>query len=208
MIKSKDIILRDFIEADIENRIYWETVETEWQLWDAPWEYTDLTEKEKAEDLKNYIENMQQWAKQCREYSDEQERYTFQIVTNNVEQNYIGWVSSYKIDANYNYTREDGFRAIGIDIPDISVRGRGYSYQALGLFIQYILEHEENEIFTQTWSGNERMIHIVEKIGFEECCRKSGIRSVRGKVYDGLTFRLNKEKFFDFWTEHMEVMDE
>ncbi len=23
--------------ADIEDRIYWETVETEWQLWDAPW---------------------------------------------------------------------------------------------------------------------------------------------------------------------------
>lgn len=130
-MKSKDIILRDFIEADIEKRIYWETVETEWQLWDAPWEYTDLTEKEKAEDFKNYIENMQQWAKQCREYSDEQKRYTFQIVTNNVEQNYIGWVSSYKIDANYNYTRDDG-----------------------------------------------------------------------------LTFRLNKEKFFDFWTAHMEVMKE
>lgn len=27
---GKDIILRDFIESDIEKRIYWETVENEW----------------------------------------------------------------------------------------------------------------------------------------------------------------------------------
>lgn len=30
MIVAKDIILRDFIESDIEKRIYWEKVETEW----------------------------------------------------------------------------------------------------------------------------------------------------------------------------------
>ena len=48
------------------------------------------------------------------------------------------------------------------------------------------------------------MIHIVEKIGFEECCRKVGIRSVDGQKYDGLTFRLNKEKFADYWNMQKE----
>lgn len=39
MIQISDgrVILRDFKESDIEKRIYWDTVETEWQLWDAPW---------------------------------------------------------------------------------------------------------------------------------------------------------------------------
>lgn len=204
MLKAKDVFLRDFRESDIEKRIYWETVETEWQLWDAPWEYVDMTEEEREQELKGYIATMRQWAEEYKHFSDEQKRYAFQIATNDVEQRYIGWVSSYKIDSNFEYTRNKGFRAIGIDIPDTSVQGRGYSYQALGLFIRYLLDHEENELFTQTWSGNERMIHIVEKIGFEECCRKVGIRSVDGQKYDGLTFRLNKEKFADYWNMQKE----
>ena len=38
----------------------------------------------------------------------------------------------------------------------------------------------------------------AEKMGFEECCRKVGVRSVRGQVYDGLTFKLNRDKFAAF----------
>lgn len=47
----------------------------------------------------------------------------------------------------------------------MSVRGKGYSYKALCVFIKYLIEHGENEIFTQTWSGNERMVHIAKKNG-------------------------------------------
>ena len=37
-IYYQDIILRDYRESDIEDDIRWNTVETEWALWDAPWE--------------------------------------------------------------------------------------------------------------------------------------------------------------------------
>lgn len=198
MIKAKDIILRDFIESDIAKRIYWETIETEWQLWDAPWEYEGMTEAEREPELQDYSKTMQQWVEQCKQYSEDQKRYAFQIVTNDVEQRYIGWVSSYRIDTEYNYTKYQGYRTIGINIPDMSARGKGYSYQALAAFIHYLLEHGEKEIHTQTWSGNTRMIHIAEKMGFEECCRKVGVRSVKGQVYDGLTFKLNRDKFAAF----------
>ena len=33
------------------------------------------------------------------------------------------------------------------------------------------------------------MIGLARKLGFEEYCRKPGVRTVRGKQYDGLTFR-------------------
>lgn len=39
------------------------------------------------------------------------------------------------------------------------------------------------------------MIGLAEKLGFRECCRKPGLRRVRGEVYDGLTFRLDPERF-------------
>lgn len=37
------------------------------------------------------------------------------------------------------------------------------------------------------------MIGLAEKLGFEEYRRKKGLRTVAGKPYDGLTFRLNEE---------------
>lgn len=198
MIKTKDLILRDFIESDIKKRIYWEKVETEWQLWDAPWEYEGLTEEEQQEELDGYVDTMYKWVERYREMSDEQKRYMFQLATNDEEQRYIGWVTSYNIDDEYNYTDENGHCTVGIDIPDMSVRGKGYPYQALCAFIKYLINHGEKDIYTQTWSGNERMIHVAERMGFEECCRKKGIRSVRGGTYDGLTFKLNKHAFNSF----------
>ena len=36
-IEYKNIVLRDEVIADIEDDIRWNTVETEWSLWDAPW---------------------------------------------------------------------------------------------------------------------------------------------------------------------------
>lgn len=199
MIATKDIILRDFIESDIEKRIYWETVQTEWQLWDAPWEYEGLTEIEKQEELENYIQTMRGWVARYKQMPADQKRYQFQIVINDEEQNYIGWVSAYDIDDDCNYTDEPGHCTVGIDIPAMAARGKGYGYRALGIFIHYLLEHGEKEIFTQTWSGNERMIHLAEKMGFEEYRRKPGIRAVRGGVYDGLTFKLDIEKFRRFY---------
>lgn len=37
-LENDKVILRDFIKEDIEDIIRWETIETEWQLWDTPWE--------------------------------------------------------------------------------------------------------------------------------------------------------------------------
>lgn len=203
-IWGKDIVLRDFKESDIEKRIYWETVETEWQQWDAPWEYEGLSESEKESELQGYIQSMHRWVKRDSQLTDEQTRYRFQIALNNEQQDYIGWCNAYCIDGDYSYTDDEGYCAVGINIPEVSERGKGYATRALCMFIQYLLDRGENPIFTQTWSGNHRMIHVAEKIGFEECRRKENFRMVRGKRYDGLTFRLNEEKFKKFWKGNVE----
>ena len=51
------------------------------------------------------------------------------------------------------------------------------------------------DLYTQTWSGNVRMIGLAEKLGFRECRRKPGVRQVRGGTYDALTFRLDRDAF-------------
>ena len=153
-----------------------------------------MTDDERAAELEKYIANMHTWAKRAFNLSADARRYSFQIETS-AKHKYIGWVSSYCIDNAYNYIDGDGMRAVGIAIPDQTARGHGYATQALCTFIIYLLDCSENEIYTQTWSGNMRMIGLAKKLGFEECCRKVGICTVHGAQCDGLTFRLNKERF-------------
>ena len=209
---SGQIILRDFIETDIEKRIYWETVETEWQLWDAPWEYEGLTEAEKQSELESYIESLHRWVAQDAKLAElerkqkieavEKVRYRFQIALDNETKDYIGWCNAYCIDKDCNYIDGEGFCTVGINIPEVAVRGKGYATEALCKFIKHLLEHGERPIFTQTWSGNERMIHIAKKIGFEEYRRKKDFRVVRGSKYDGLTFKLDEERFLEFFEQN------
>lgn len=53
-------------------------------------------------------------------------------------------------------------------------------------------------LLNQTWSGNEKVIGLIKKFGFEECNREYRFRTVRDQLYDGLTFRLNRKKYNDF----------
>lgn len=68
----------------------------------------------------------------------------------------------------------------------------GIGTNALRAFINYQLTIGADEIYTQTWSGNVRMIRCAEKLGFVECNRNIGTREVDGQCYDGLTFRLEE----------------
>ena len=68
------------IETDIEKRVYWETAETEWQKWDAPWEYETLSDEEKKKALTAYKETMGGWVKKFSELPGEEKRTGFQIV--------------------------------------------------------------------------------------------------------------------------------
>lgn len=194
MLRTKDIVLRDFQKSDIEKRLYWETEETEWRCWDSPWETEGLTGSEKQAYLRDCRKRLTEEAETV--FSKDEKRKSFQIDVCGEDSRHIGWVASYYLSEHYVYTTSVTPRcAVGINIPDISARGRGLAYQALYLFIRYLLDHGETELYLQTWSGNERMIHIAEKLGFEECCRKKGQRTVRGRTYDGLTLLLNKERF-------------
>ena len=193
-IEYKDIILRDMTEADIEDDIRWYTLETDWSNWDAPWEplpdISDTDSYRKKELLK------------LAEPKDKI-RWGFEIET--AEGNHIGTVNSYMINENFEWISvkdikpgDKAFRTVGISICESSFCGKGFGTKALAAFINYYLENGEDEIYCQTWSGNIRMVKCAEKLGFEICKRKIDYREVNGKKYDGLTFKLNKEKFYNY----------
>ena len=185
IIETERLILRDFTESDIEKRIEWETVDNEWQSWDAPWEYEDIEDPEA--ELKGYIEGLHNYADSIARKAPGDIRYSFQIEVKETGE-YIGWINCYCIDDDYTYTDDDGKYTFGIDIPPQSVRGKGYGYEAFKAALDYLTAHGLTEIYTQTWSGNERMVALAHKLGFEEIRRKKDYRTVKGKKYDGLTF--------------------
>lgn len=187
VLKDERVLLRDFMRQDIEKRLYWETVETEWQLWDGPWEYEGQTEEQRREAMVRYIKKMEGWADRYGQIPETERRWSFQICT--AEGEYIGWCGAYRIGEDCECDPEGRRVAIGIDLPERQARGKGLATRALRLFMAYQYEQGERELYTQTWSGNERMIGLARKLGFEEYCRKPGVCTVRGKQYDGLTFR-------------------
>ena len=198
-IEYKDIILRDMTEVDIEDHIRWNTAETDWAHWDAPWE--------SEQDLLcfNSEEFRKDMLKKLAEPKDEP-RWRLEIET--AERKHIGTVSSYVMNEDFCWIPfssvkpgEKIFQAVGLDICESSFCGKGLGTKALAAFINYYFENGIEEIYCQTWSGNIRMIKCAEKLGFKECRRKIDYRVVHGEKFDGLTFVLDKEKFNNFYNK-------
>lgn len=81
--------------------------------------------------------------------------------------------------------------AIGLDIPEENARRKGVATRAIYQYLEYFKSSGYNQIYTQTWSGNIRMINLAKKVGFIEVNRYEKIREVRGEKYDALTFMIS-----------------
>lgn len=169
----EEIELNKFKNQDLKKIKEWYTNMTEWKLWDAPWEKVEYNEEKQKKYRIQRTENFP-----CFEY---------EIIYN---KKHVGWISAYYMTDGFKY---NGFEktnniAIGIDIPDESVRGRGIGTTAIKKYLKYFKRLGYTKIYTQTWSGNTRMIHVAEKLGFKEINRFKEIRIVNRKKYDALTF--------------------
>ena len=183
-IEFGSITLRDMVESDIEDYVRWFTVEREWENWDAPWEKEDTNEETEREKWTEYYESV-------KALPDDALRWKLEIEWNG---RHIGWVSSYCIDETYEWVRKTEecqtvYRAIGICICESDQWGNGIGTNALRAFMNYYYKNGANELYTQTWSGNVRMIRCAEKLGFVECDRAVGELEYNGQNYDGLTFK-------------------
>ena len=191
-IKFENIVLRDMKQSDIADYVRWFTTETEWMDWDAPWEKETLDADAQRESWTEYYESMQ-------EMPDDRIHCHFEIES---EGRHIGWVSSYLTDENYEWISarqvkngQKANRTIGITVGESSIWGKHLGTNALRAFIRYYADHGCKEIYTQTWSGNVRMIHVAEKLGFQECNRVKEECEVDGQKYDSLTFMLRISEY-------------
>lgn len=176
-----DITLRDMTAADIDDYIRWYTTETAWQDWDAPWEW----EEEEAFNAEEY--RRKQLGKLSKPKDENRIRYHFEF---DFMSRHTGSLNTYSIDENCNWTIDSNKLAIGIDIFEQSEWGKGIGGKAFAAFIKYYFSNGYKELFTQTWSGNIRMLRMAERLGFEIYLRDIGMRKVKGQTYDRITMKI------------------
>lgn len=173
-----NIYLRPFEEKDIEKFEYWFTKCTDWQSFDAPWEWQD------------YIFNHDEQFQNRMAKSKNSPCFEYEII---YENEHIGWISAYYMtdDFKWNSLNQTDKIAIGIDIPDPKYRNLGIGKYAYLKYIEYFKSFGIKEIYTQTWSGNFPMINLALSAGFKEVNRYKNLRNVNGKNFDALTFKLD-----------------
>ena len=198
-IAGRGIALRDFTMGDLPARMRWETQETEWKLWDAPWERLARDEARQTAHIEELRTLLHARARLNMSLSEAEPRRGFEIYSLSPRQN-IGWVSSYFLAEDWTVSETETERAaVGIDIPPPDCRGKGHGKAALGQFVAYLLETGRREVYTQTWSGNKAMVLLANSLGFEPFHRRPNLREVDGERFDGLTFKLNIDKFEEIW---------
>jgi len=200
VIRHKNIVLRSIVESDIADWVEWSTSETEWTDWNAPWWKDDpgYCPKRWAEQL---IQNRR------RELVASPPDVHVRLCIETDCGRHIGSVSRatdlrlYSEDAVKGY---DDKLKLGIVIPPVDARGKGYGVNALTLWMAYLFDkHGTDMLYTQTWSGNLPMVALAERVGFAEHVRRAGTREVRGKAYDAVGFSITKDDF----VKHHGVID-
>ncbi len=176
-LHNGEIVLRELMEDDIPRYISWNNGDREWKKWDAPWEEVE----DDPQKIRNLI---------LRILDRPKPEIWVRLQMNHLSGAHIGSVSTYLIDEDQRK------RAIGIDIYEPNCWGKGLGALAVNLWVAYLFCVTDLDcLYTETWSGNVRMVKLAEKCGFVEVQRKTNYREIDGQFYDGLTFRLEREQF-------------
>lgn len=183
-LENDKVLIRKMVASDIDDVICWNTVETEWMKWDAPWEH------EISEEYDWDAYRVRKTEEIHKDMDDIKLQMRLEVCICNKEETHIGAVSCYFLDDDYRIDDKGAGIAIGMDICEAKYRGNGYGSSTYRLYLAYLKELGYKTVYTQTWSGNLPLIKMALKLGFQECNRYIGIRSVRGKRYDGLTFKI------------------
>ena len=180
-IVGKMISLRDLKFKDLEIAQHWMHPSHEWHRFNGPY-YAPTP----AEELPEVISR---WAKRIALNDYPTPRMTLAIV--DAADNIIGQVNRYWI------SQETNWAAIGISIWNTELWSKGYGYEALGFWCQYLFDSEPKfvRLDARTWSGNHGMMKLAEKLGFQQEAVFRKARIVGGEYYDGLGFGILREEW-------------
>ncbi len=185
-----NLIIRELEMKDLPDYLYWNHPFREFHKYNGPY-YGRKSEEE----LKKYVEEMKE---QFRNGASNVLKNKKMIANKDTDE-IIGQVNWYW------KSEETLWMEIGIVIFNENYWGKGIGYEALKLWIDEIFDENPKlvRLGLSTWSGNLRMMHLAEKLGFvkEAVYRKA--RIVNNEYYDSISYGILKEE----WKERLIKMN-
>lgn len=172
--KDNDLIIRPIEEDDLP--VLWELLYKEefpeWKKWDAPYyDHVHIPFEEYMNRKEKIINQDDRWAIE-------------------VNGNVIGTVSYYWEHKPSNWLE------MGIGILDPNYWSGGYGTRAMKLWINHLFQSMPLvRVGYTTWSGNERMIKVGEKLGMTMEARLRKCRYYNGEYYDSIRMGLLREEW-------------
>ena len=181
-IEGANVRLRDICHDDLSSYRFWQQPGHEWQALDGPY-YPRATPDEVEKTIEAIATRLasENWPTPR----------TRLMIANRQSDQLLGMVSRYWI------SQETKWAALGIVIFDPASWDKGIGYEALGLWMDYLFTQFPDwvRLDLRTWSGNQGMIRLAEKLGYQQeaCFRKA--RILDGDYFDGLGYGLLREEW-------------
>lgn len=184
LIEGRLVLLRDRGAADLEAFTRWQG-HGEWREWDAPWEHGEPFSAEKEKAFRDrYHKSLQ--------FEQTHPRYASTIAL--PDGTPLGWVN------RYQPKKSGGPWCVGIDICEDAYVERGMGTEALQLWVSYLFRYPEfHRIGLETWSFNQRMIRVAEKVGFVHEGTVREAREWNGARIDMVTYGILRREWVDTW---------
>lgn len=180
-IEGAKIKLRDWQVEDIPEFSHWIQPHHQWHDLDGP--YYKITESE----AKEKIDVLQAQIKEGKFTTPRYRLVIADLKTNKL----LGTVSSYW------ESKETNWLCAGVTLYSPETWGKGIGFEALSLWIDYLFEQHTKivRLDLRTWSGNQGMMKLAEKLGFkkEACFRKA--RIVANEYYDSIGYGILREEW-------------
>lgn len=102
----------------------------------------------------------------------------------------IGYVGAYWIDKNTDWLET------GIVIYDKEYWNGGYGTEAYKLWIDFLFSSTDlHRLGMSTWSGNDRMMKVAERLGMSVEARIRKARMVKGHYFDAIKMGILREEW-------------
>ena len=180
MINSLKILVRELKIKDLDDYLYWNHPSREFHKFNGPY-YGKSSEAELIEEVE-YLKIMLL-------QGDKEVFKNKKIIADADTDEIIGQVSWYW------KSEETLWMEVGIVIFNETYWGMGIGYKSLKIWIDEIFNQNSKliRIGLTTWSGNERMMKLAEKLGLEKEAVYKKARIVENKYYDSVSYGILKE---------------
>ncbi len=146
-----------------------------------------ILKQKTREELESFVEQLRVWfAKGIEDVLEKKE-----LIVDAETDALIGQVNWYW------KSEETLWMEVGIVIFNEQYWGKGIGYLGLEMWVQKLFdEHPELvRIGLTTWSGNQRMMHLAEKLAFKKEAVYRKARIVNGAYYDSVSYGILREEW-------------